>query len=280
MGTLNEILSSPVSQPGVRVVIAALEKIGKTTFGCSAPRVLLMALEQGWSGIKLGYNPPQPKSFDELMDLLDEIIQSSQAGTFQFKSILFDSATALEKLIHAKTLSTDPLWKNGNPKGLIMDNALGGYGKAYNFSNELFGDFLAKCDMLANFGGINIIFTCHVFAGKVVDPAYGEYDTWDLLLHSPKNNKTYGKREMLTQWADIVGFLHEPLFVSKEKGSDLSRGVSANKGRVLGLERTPGYVAGNRYGIKGEITIPAEGSWNYLAQAIHEASSLDVYNRD
>jgi hypothetical protein len=55
----------------------------------------------------------------------------------------------------------------------------------------------------------------HVFAAKMIDPAFGEFDSWDLLLHSPKNNKNYGKREMLTQWADLVGFLHEPFFITK-----------------------------------------------------------------
>ena len=114
----------------------------------------------------------------------------------------------------------------------------------------------------------------------MIDPAYGEYDTWDLLLHSPKDNKTYGKREMITQWADLVGFLHEPLFVSKEKDSNISMGITANKGRILGIERTPGYVAGNRFNLKGEIAIPREQGWNYIAHQIYNSCGLDVYNRE
>jgi hypothetical protein len=120
----------------------------------------------------------------------------------------------------------------------------------------------------------------------LTDPAYGEYDSWDLLLHSPKNNKTYGKREMLTQWADLVGFLHEPLFITKGEGETLQRGQSKNLGRVLGVSRTPGYVAGNRYGLTGEIPVPDPArnqygtAWNALAQAVFNAKGIDLFNRD
>ena len=278
MSTILNKVSQTNQAGGIRAVIAGVEKVGKTTFCCSAPKALLVPLENGYMGVTVE-KTPMLTTFVEVMGLLDEIINAAQKGQFPYKTIVFDSGTALERLIHDKTLSTDPLWKNGNLKGLIMDNALGGYGKAYNFANELFAKFLEKCDMLATNGGINIVITCHVFAGKVIDPAFGEYDTWDLLLHSPKNNKTYGKREMITQWADLVGFLHEPMYISKIEGSDLSMGINANKGRILGIERTPAYIAGNRFGMKGEIAVPPEQSWNYLAHQIFESCGLDVYNR-
>ncbi|HEX8349643.1 MAG TPA: hypothetical protein VF598_06765, partial [Hymenobacter sp.] len=116
------------------------------------------------------------------------------------------------------------------------------------------------------------------FAAKVVDPAFGEYDTWDILLHSPKNQKTYGKREMLTQWADLVGFLHEPMYVTE--GKTMNKGISANQGRVLAMTRTPGWVAGNRFGVVNSIALPKDNGWNYLAQEIFQASAIDVFNRD
>ena len=276
---LSQVTQSNNSNSGIRVVIAGVEKIGKTTFTCSAPRPLLIPLEHGYMGIKVN-TTPQPASFTDVISLLDEIITTAQKGKFQFKSLIFDSATALERLIHDAVLASDPAFKKGNKNALTMESALGGYGKAYQYANEKFAEFLSKCDQLATFGAINIILTCHVFAGKVIDPAFGEYDAWDLLLHSPKNNKTYGKREMLMQWADIVGFLHEPLFISKSKDSDVSMGISKNAGRILGVERIPAYAAGNRFGMKGELSVAKEQSWNYLAHAIYKSCGLDVYNRD
>lgn len=263
---------------GIRAVIAGVEKVGKTTLACSAPRALLVPLEQGFSGVQV-MKTPMLDSYADLMTLMGEITLAAQRGQFPFQSLVFDSSTALERLIHEAVLKTDPAYiKGNNKKAVTMESALGGYGKAYTYANELFADFLRACDLLATHAGINIIMTCHVFAAKVVDPTAGEYDTWDLLLHSPKNQKTYGKREMLTQWADLIGFLHEPIFVSE--GKTLNKAVSANRGRILAVNRTPGYVAGNRYRVVNDITVPMEKGWNALAHEIYSASGLDFYNRD
>jgi hypothetical protein len=235
-------------------------------------------MEQGFTGVSCE-RTPLIKSWDEVTGLVSEITTSCQKKQFKFKSLVLDSATSLETFCHEKTLKTDSGWRDGNPKGLTMNSALGGYGKAYEYANTLFVNFLKSLDDLATYGGINIVLTCHCFAAKVLDPTAGEFNQFDLLLHSPKDNKGYGKREILTQWADIIGFLHEPMFVTKTSET-FSQGISANKGRVMGLECTPGYVAGNRYGIRGEIAIAKEAAWNYLAHAIYQSSGIDVYNRE
>lgn len=270
-------VSHSATRTGIRVVIAGVEKMGKTTLACNAPRALLVPLEVGFAGVSI-YKTPMLEHYDHVMMLMDETIAACAAQQFQFQTIVFDSATALERLIHTKVIESDPAWGRGNNKSVTMESALGGYGKAYMRANELFGEFLAKCDQLAVHYGINIVLTCHVFAAKMIDPAFGEFDSWDILLHSPKNQKTYGKREMLTQWADVVGFLHEPLYVSE--GKNMNKGISANQGRVLAVNRTPGWVAGNRFGVVNNIAVPKENGWNHVAQEIYQSSGVDVYNRD
>lgn len=262
---------------GIRIAICAQEKMGKTTLSCGSPNSLLVPLEVGYESVTSA-KTPMIQTWDELQSLQAEIFAALQAGQFPYKTIVYDSATALERMIHDKTLSRDPAYGKGNAKAITMESALGGYGKAYTYANELFDIFLKQCDQLAVYGQVNIVITCHAFASKMVDPQVGEFDSWDILLHSPKNNKTYGKREMLTQWVDMLGFLYEPMYISK--GEDkVAKGVSANKGRVLGLSRTPAYVAGNRYGIMGEIQIPAADGWNHLANAIYQSSGVDVFKR-
>lgn len=271
-----------VQKLGIRAVLSGVEKVGKTTLACSAPRVLLIPLEQGFSAVDV-HKVPILEAFSDVMALLDEICGQVHAKQFPYQTLVVDSATALERLIHDAVLRSDPTYAKGNKKALTMESALGGYGKAYQYANELLHGFLQRCDWLATEGGVNIILTCHVFASKVVDPAFGEYDTWDLLLHSPKNQKTSGKREMITQWADMVGFLHEPLFVTETEGKSLlKKGVSANKGRILAMTRTPGYVAGNRYGVTNDVSIPKVGGWNSVAKEIYDATNgtCDFYNRD
>lgn len=270
------------ARTGIRAVITGVEKVGKTTLACNASRALLAQIEVGAGAIKV-MKTPLLEQFSYVIQLIDEITAQCAAGTFPYHSVVFDSSTALERLIHSTVLQTDPTFAQGNKKALVMESALGGYGKAYQYANELFEIFLKRCDTLALIYGINIIITCHVFAARVVDPTAGEYDTWDLLLHSPKNQKNHGKREMLTQWADLVGFLHEPLYIieaSEKTKGQLNKAVSANKGRILAVNRAPGYVAGNRYNLTADIQIPAVGGWNQLAKAIYDACGLDYFNRD
>lgn len=276
MSILNAVTSSQV-KTGVRMVISGVEKVGKTTLSASTPRPLLIPLEMGYSGIVIN-KVPMLEQFAYVMQLLDEIQQQAATRAFPYQTLVFDSATALERLIHQAVLQTDPNYAPGNKKAVTMESALGGYGKAYTYANELFDNFLKKCDMLADTYGMNIVLTCHVFASRIVDPTVGEYDSWDLLLHSPKNQKTYGKREMITQWADVIGFLHEPLFVVE--GKNVNKAMSANKGRVLSISRKPAYVAGNRYGLEDDIPLPKVGGWNHLANAIHVSTGIDVFNRD
>lgn len=279
-------VSSGASTAGQRIVISAVEKVGKTTLACDAPRSLLVPMEMGYAAIRT----PKTRVIETYQDvclLCEELIAQSQRGQIaRGSTIVWDSATALERLIHDAVLRSDPQYTGKNAKAVTMESALGGYGKAYGYANELFERWTRYCDALAIHGGINIVVTCHVFAAKVVDPAHGEYDTWDLQLHSPKNQKTYGKRELITQWADMVGFLHEPMFIMKAAdGETMNRGIAANQGRMLAVERTPGWVAGNRYGLTGLIPIPGPppvgpgGGWNALAHAIYANTGIDLFNR-
>ncbi len=271
-------ITSGVSTSGVRMVVAAVEKMGKTTFCSGAPGVLLVPCEVGFAGVNCP-RTPMLQSWDAVLAFMAEVTQLAQQGKFPFKTIVFDSITAIERFIHEAVIARDPLSGRGGKKTITMDSAHGGYGKAYNLANDEFDTFLKSCDVLAVHAGINIVFTCHVFASKMVDPNSGEYDSWDLLLHSPKNMKTYGKREILTQWADVIAFMYEPIFVTKD--GEMSKGVSQNKGRVMGLSRTPSYTAGNRFNASGEISIPPPpaNGWNTFADAIFKASGVDLFTR-
>ena len=277
MSILQHVTKGP-SKAGLRMVIAALEKMGKTTFGAGAPGVLLVPLEVGFAGVHCA-RTPMLQSYSEVIQFLQEVTQQAQRGQFPYRTIFFDTVTALERMIHFHVLSLDPAFKGGASKTVTMESAHGGYGRAYTMANDVFVGFLNMLDQLAVYGGINILLSCHVFSSKVMDPTVGEYDSWDLLLHSPKNQKTYGKRELITQWADVVGFMYEPVFLMTADKSTMTRGVSANKGRVLGLSRTPSYTAGNRFGMLGEIAVPAQQGWNYFADVLFKASGIDVFTR-
>lgn len=269
---------------GLRIVLAGAEKMGKTTLLGGAPDILVVPLEEGTGGIDVA-KTAKLTTFDQAMMALDELIavlnQCYQTGEpFPYRNLAFDTVTKLESYIHTEIIQREVDAKNGNAKGVTMETALGGYGRGYLNANEKFQNFLTKCDYLAIYGKVNIILTCHVFASLMADPTAGDYYTWDLLLHSPKNAKTYGKREILTQWADIIGFIYEPYVVSSSQDGS-NRAVSANQGRKMGLERHPNYVAGNRLGMTGEISISKENGWNDFSTAVWNSTDglYDLFKR-
>lgn len=270
-------VTTGASQAGIRMVIGGLEKMGKTTLCAEAPGVLLVPLEVGFAGVRCA-KTKMIQSWQETEEFMQETLYYAQRGQFPYKTIAFDSATAAERHIHEAVIKRDPSYREGGKKTITMESAHGGYGKAYSLANAEFDDFLAQCDQLAFMGGINIIMTCHVFSSLVKDPTAGEYESWDLLLHSPKNQKTYGKRERITQWADVIGFLYEPVFIQGE-GGKMQRAISQNKGRVMGVSRTPAYVAGNRFGMVGEIPMPQGAGWNTFADCLQYYSGIDVHSR-
>lgn len=272
-------ITQGITKSGIRAVICGQEKQGKTTLACNSPSCLLVPLEVGFASVQCAKTPMVEK-FADFQNFLIETEQYAKTGQLPFKTLVFDSATALERLIHDHILALDPMTKGG--KTNTMESAHGGFAKAYTIANNLFSDTLKQLDVLAVSYGINIIFTAHVFSAKIIDPTVGEYDSWDIQLHSPKNQKTYGKRELITQWADLIGFLYEPVFISTDKDSGVSLGISQQKGRVLGVSRKPSYVAGNRFGVQQDeipIPCPPENGWNHLAQAIYTSSGLDVFTR-
>ena len=272
-------ITQGASKSGLRVVTAAQEKMGKTTLCAGAPGVLLVPCEVGFAGVPCP-KTPMVQSWDQLWTCINEICQYVAAGQFPYKTLAFDSATAIERFIHEWVVANSPEYvASRGAKTVTIETAYVGFGNAYAVANTQFTLLLNTFDTLAVTYGINIVLTCHVFSSKIIDPTAGEFDCWDLLLHSPKNGKNYGKREMLTQWADILGFIYEPLFVSE--AGRVSKGISQNKGRVMGCARTPSYVAGNRFGIVQELNLPVppQNSWNALAEAVYSVSGIDVYNR-
>lgn len=259
-------------EEGSRIVIAGQEKIGKTTLVAGAPNAIFVPLEIGYRGIRIK-KVDMIQDFETFLNMLHQFETYCSKGQFPYKCIVIDSLTALERLIHSYIVRS-------SGKNMTMETAFGGYGKAYVQATDMYSDVLNTFDRLAVRYGVTIVMTCHVFAAKTVDPQFGEYDSWDLLLHAFKDQKRYGKRELTRQMADLIGFLYEPFIVNETNG--ISKGTSSHrKGtRMLGVSTSPSYAAGNRFNLDDEIEIPKEKGWNTLAHAIYQNSGVDLYNRE
>lgn len=281
MSLLNSITDAPAGQ-GQRIVLYGQEKMGKTTLACDAPNALLVPLEDGHAGIKVR-SLPRLTHWEHVQQLMGDLDAGLADGTLQPNTTLvWDSVTALERMMQDYTMRMSPGY---DARADSMNSVHGGYGKGWGILTASFIGWLAHLDRL-KMHGINHVLICHSITLEVQDPAYGGYHQHDVALYSPKSAKSSGPREALVQWADMIGFIHEPMYIQKtERGSGankqtvLAQGIAQGKGRVLEIERSPAWVAGNRYALTGNVQIPAEGGWNHLAQAIYDSKQIDLYRR-
>ena len=262
---------------GARVILYGEPKAGKTTLACSIPNALLIPTEAGYTGIKVD-RLPVLTTYEAINNALEEIKIAVINKKFEYKTIVIDSLTAIESIILRDVVR----FNSGDTGGLdtslaskpTIDTILGGFGRGQNLFVELFKTVLNKLEILARKGKINVVCTCHVSHTQMVDPIMGEFDAWDLALFSSKNKRTPGNKDAVTQWADLIGFLHQPSFISESNG--VNRVINNNKERQLGVAKEAGYLAGNRYGLTKSIDIPATNGWEEVSSAVLEASGINI----
>ena len=79
MSILSTRKSGPSSN-GQRIVIAGVEKIGKTTLACDAPNVILVPLEQGFAA-QTCERVDQLYYWEHVAQLCQELIVGAQEGS-------------------------------------------------------------------------------------------------------------------------------------------------------------------------------------------------------
>jgi len=265
-----------LSKKGVRFVIYGKEGSGKTTLATSARNAILVQAEDGDMAIRNDDVAILPKinTYEELEQILRELARATldHKDGLLYETIILDSMTAIERLIHDYVIRLDP---EHLKRKLNMETAHGGYGKAYLQATDVFNKLLATLDWFTT-KGINIIATCHAMAIDEKDTiAESQYTMMDCALHSPKNGKTTGKRESLKQWCDVLGYLHTPVLVVGSK-DDMRTAISSGQNNLLGCGDNPKYAGKNRYHATGEsavIAIPLDDGFDHLLKQLESCKS-------
>lgn len=235
-----------------RIVIHGGEKVGKSSFSSQAPRPLFLPTEEGLKGLNATAAVEDGKARLETWGEFDAALTYAENNLATFDSLVIDSGDWLEMLIHANIMAT-----YNKPS---MAEAAGGYGKAYLEALEYWHNVLMRLDRI-NKQGKYIIIICHSKSYLFNDPNLEPYDLWTIKLHSPKNGG--GSLELLKEWADCIMFAQIETYVSETattKGSDTNkkhRATSTGK-RLLQLDNSKAFLAGNRYGMTGSCDLTWE----------------------
>jgi len=249
-----------------RFVLHGGEKVGKSTFFSQAPGAIFVRTEDGLNGIDAAAFPVANTYLDVI-----EAFSALDSAEHNYKTLIVDSADWLEQLIWAQVCS------DHNAKSIEL--AGGGYGKGYTFALDYWKQVISWLDYLNKNRNMAIGVICHSVVIPFNDPEHEPYDRYEMKLHSTKKQR--GARDMLLEWADIIGFARKPIIVTKKEdttqkpGKDgapkVARAIATNQSNELCLVGSPAYVAGNRYSLPEKIPLNwADFQAAYIAATTQE----------
>lgn len=257
MITMDSITATRHATPP-RFLVHGQEKVGKSTFFAGAPKPIFIRTEDGLNGID-AQAFPLAESLQDVEHALGLLLTQEH----DFKTVVIDSADWLEKLIFQRVCDDD----NVDSIGF----AAGGYGKGYDVALNHWRRVIRTLDYLNKQKGMIVGVICHSIVVPFNDPMHEPYDRIEMKLYQSKRGT--GSRDLLMEWADIIGYAHKKIYVSKQEtasGGKVARGVDAGAVHKLALKGTPAFVAGNRYSLPNELDL----EWSAFQKAMSESIAM------
>lgn len=232
---------STVSKPADRPVIVTVcgdSGLGKTTLACSFPKPIVIRAEDGLQAIPAEFRPDAFPVLDG-PDMLWEQLKALIHEEHDYKTLVVDSVTALERMFVQNVIDSDPK----KPRGI--QQALGGYGAGRDAVSGMHGRVRRAAGILAEKRGMNTVFVAHADTSRIEPPDSDAYMRYTLRLHE-KSMPSY------IDDVDVVGFLKLETFTTGdgERKKAISDGT-----RMLITYATAANVSKNRFGITEPIKV-------------------------
>jgi hypothetical protein len=248
--TLDAIVETNVDKP-YRVVVYGERGVGKTSFGLTAPKPILIPVEDGPGELRV-------KAFPR-PDTWAEIIQCVHTLT---NDIHPHQSVVLDTLDRAEPMN----WRmvcEGASKKSIKDFK---YGDGYSAAMENWNELLFLLEQLQKKRGMNVILIAHAQLKKFTNPAGPDFDMWSLKL----NEKASG---VIQDWAEDVLFAGFELFT--DMVDERAKGITTGK-RILYTTKQAAFSAKNRHALPLEIELPAHRPFEAFASAVqHNRRAAD-----
>jgi hypothetical protein len=240
--------SKPADRP-VIVTICGDSGLGKTTLAASFPKPIVVRAEDGLQGVPLELRPdalPVLQTEQQLWDQIMALLQEEH----DYKTLIIDSVTALERLFVQHVIESDPK----KPKSI--NQALGGYGAGLAAVASMHQRVRKACGLLNERKGMHIVFVAHADTETIELPDSDPYTRYSLRL---------GKKSVApyVDDSDVVGFLKLETFTM---GDGERKKAISDGSRVLVCHATASNVSKNRFGITEPL--PVQQGSNPLTQYI------------
>ena len=239
-----------------RIVIYGPHGIGKNTFAGSAPKPVLINLEDGHPSGQPIDAFPNATTFAEVMEAMYALYNEDH----DFGTVVVDSLDWLEPLVWAETIRRNNE-ENPNKRWNSIEDA--GYGKGYLATLDVWRDYLDAINALRNDKGMAIIQTAHAEVKRFDSPETEPFDRYQIKLHKMAS-------ALIQEHADMVLFANFKASVAKvDVGmKKVVRGVGSGT-RVIYTEERPAFLAKNRHNLPPELPL----SWEAVASAMAASST-------
>lgn len=252
---LASIQSAAAEWKPQKILIYGTPGLGKTTFGCTFERPILLRVEDGAGALDV---PTFPKLVETYQEMCDAI--SALHGEHNFKTLAVDSLDWLEPIVWANTcarLDIDSLERMG-------------YGKGYLEADKDWRMILGGLDSLRLNRGMDIVLICHAEIKRHEPPDGEPYDRYQLKL----NKRAWA---LWQEWAEMLLFCNYRRRAIKtkdggNKGQDKFRAEGSGE-RCVYCDERPAYLAKNRWGLPSEIYIGQDKTWRAFHDALHACTN-------
>lgn len=230
-------ISKPADRP-VIVTILGDAGMGKTSLAASFPNPIFIRAEDGLQAIPMETRPdalPLLSSADDLWEQFQALITEEH----DYKTVVIDSVTALERMFIQHVIDSDPK----KPKSINQAN--GGYGAGLSAVATLHHRVRKAAGILNERKGMHVVFIAHAETETVELPDQDPYTRYSLRL---------GKKSVApyVDDSDVVGFIRLRTFTmgDGERKKAISDGT-----RELVCHATASNVSKNRYGIVDPLEV-------------------------
>ena len=232
---------SKISKPKDRPIIATIlgdAGMGKTSLAATFPKPIFIRAEDGLQAIPEDSRPdafPLLAGPDELWGQLAALINEDH----EYKTVVIDSVTALERMFIQDVIDSDPK----KPKS--VNQALGGYGAGLAAVGTLHQRVRKAAGMLVD-KGMHVVFIGHADTETIELPDSDPYTRYNLRL---------GKKSIAPYCDDVdcVAFIKLETLVKSGEGQK-SKAISTGQ-RILVTYATAANVSKNRQGITDDLPV-------------------------
>lgn len=243
---------SQAKKPTDRSVIVTLlgdSGMGKTTLACTFPNPIVIRAEDGLQAINAEQRPDALPLLTKVDDLWEQL-QALVVEEHQYKTVVIDSVTALERLFIQHVVESDPK----KPKSI--NQALGGYGAGLSAVATMHQRVRKAAGILNERKGMHVVFIAHADTEVIELPDSDPYTRYTLRL-GKKSTAPY------VDDSDLVGFLKLQMFTT---GDGERKKAMSDGTRLINCTATAANVSKNRFGITEDL--PVEAGQNPLTPYI------------